>query len=225
MNETGRADRVRRGTEMEQAWLRSATLEGAKVRLRPMGPGDIQDCFERIHDNPRITDWLCWDGPEAIEELSPWYLTWPLGDAQRGWDYHFAVIDLEDKAFAGVISLRYYDHAFQGDIGYWIDVNKWGRGLATEAVSLLTWLAFEHTGAILVYAEWFEGNLGSQRVLERAGFQPDPTGDHRFQKGDRDILVHFHSLTRSAWEEAGKPGKPRVVRILAGERADSHEPS
>ena len=188
-----------------------------------MGPGDVQDCFDLIHRRAEITDWLCWDGPEAIDELAPWYLTWPLGDPTRGWDYHFAVVDLADGKFAGVISLRFYDHAFQGDIGYWIDVGKWGRGLATEAVALLTWLAFEHAGAILCYAEWFEGNLGSKRVLERAGFAPDPAGDHRFQKGERDILVHFHSLARSTWESKGKPGAPRESRIEAGQRANPHK--
>jgi RimJ/RimL family protein N-acetyltransferase len=207
---------------MGQAWLRAAELVGEGVLLRPMGPADIQDCFDKLHRQTEVTEWLCWDGPETVQELAPWYLTWPLGDPQRGWDYHFAVIDQADGQFAGVISLRYYDHAYQGDIGYWITPSKWGRGLASEAVRLMTWLAFQHTGAYLVYAEWFHGNEGSRRVLERSHFEADVSGDHHFQKSGKQVFVHFHSLARSRWEELGSCGAPLSSNIVAGVRANSH---
>lgn len=193
---------------MEQKWLKGARLVGDKVVLRPVGPGDVQDCFDRVHDRPEITDWLVWDGPESLEEIFPWYLTWPLGDATRGFDYHFAVLDRSDGSFSGAISLRYHDHTFQGDIGYWIAVDKWGRGLASEAVGMLTWLAFEHTAAQLMYAECFEGNLGSLRVLDRWGYQLDPSGERRIQKRGQEVLVQFLSLARSRWIERGRPGQP-----------------
>ncbi len=202
---------------MNQAWLKSARLVGEKVILRPVGPGDVQACFECTHNRPEITDWLVWDGPESLEEITPWYLTWPLGDRSRGCDYHFAVVDRADGAYSGAISLRYFDHTFQGDVGYWIAVEKWGRGLAREALGLVTWLAFEHTAAQLVYAECFEGNDRSLRLLEDWDYERDPLGETRIEKNGRDVQLLFLSLARRRWTELGSRGTPSEVQVEPGE--------
>lgn len=201
---------------MKQAWLKSARLVGENVLLRPVGPQDVQSCFDLIHGCDEITDWLVWDGPQSLEDITPWYLAWPLGDPLRGCDYHFAIIDRVDGSFSGAISLRYYDHAFQGDVGYWVGREKWGRGFAGEALGILTWLAFEHTGAQLVYAECFAGNERSLRMLEARHFECDALGERLIQKGERQVRAHFLSLARSRWEELGRPGQPPEADVKLG---------
>ena len=52
------------------------------------------------------------------------------------------------------------------EITYWIDKKHWGKGVATTAVSLF--LTFETTRP--VYARTAFDNIGSQKVLEKAGF-------------------------------------------------------
>lgn len=202
---------------MQQPWLKHAELVGERVLLRPVGPADVPICFDLVHGQRAITDWLIWDGPESIEEIAPWYLTWPLGDPTRGCDYHFAIVDREDGAFSGSISVRFHDHPFQGDVGYWVGLDKQGRGFGGEAVRLVTWLGFEHLGAELLYAEWFEGNTASQRVLERAGYEQDPVGETTVLKRGRQVRTHFHACSRSTWLAAGRPGEPPEVRVIPGE--------
>jgi len=201
---------------MEQPWLKHAELVGDAVLLRPVGAADVSTCFDLVHGQREITDWLIWDGPEAIEEIAPWYLTWPLGDPTRGCDYHFAIVDRSDGAFSGSISLRFHDHTFQGDLGYWVGLERQGRGLASEAIQLITWLGFEHLAAELLYAECFEGNAGSQRVLERGGYELDPAGETSVQKRGRVVRTHFYAYSRSTWLRAERPGKPGVVRVVPG---------
>lgn len=46
----------------------------------------------------------------------------------------------------------------------------WGRGLATEAIVLLSGLATSGLGLSRIYAGCYESNVGSRRAFERAGF-------------------------------------------------------
>ena len=56
------------------------------------------------------------------------------------------------------------------EIGYGINPSAQGRGLATEAARALTDWALTQPGVRRVTAECLETNLGSVRVLEKAGF-------------------------------------------------------
>jgi ribosomal-protein-alanine N-acetyltransferase len=58
------------------------------------------------------------------------------------------------------------------EVGYWIGVPFWGRGIATEAVRLVTAMAFSrHPDLRRLYALPFASNPASARVLEKAGYQ------------------------------------------------------
>lgn len=61
-------------------------------------------------------------------------------------------------------------HGQTAELGYWLGEPFWGRGIMTEAVSEFVRWAFEDLGLNRIYAEPFEGNTASARVLEKAGF-------------------------------------------------------
>jgi ribosomal-protein-alanine N-acetyltransferase len=56
------------------------------------------------------------------------------------------------------------------DLGYWVDEQHTGRGVATAAVRALLEVAFAELGLHRVQAGTLLHNVGSQRVLERNGF-------------------------------------------------------
>lgn len=66
-------------------------------------------------------------------------------------------------------------HRQTAELGYYIAEEYWGKGIMTEAVKLLCEYIFSHTDIIRIYAEPFAHNIGSQRVLEKAGFQYEGT--------------------------------------------------
>ena len=75
------------------------------------------------------------------------------------------VVDV-DGAIAGTIgSFRIDD---QLEVTYWIDRRQWGRGIATAALQVL----LAETAERPVYARAASDNVGSLRVLEKAGFRP-----------------------------------------------------
>ena len=53
------------------------------------------------------------------------------------------------------------------EIGYWVGEKYWGRGIATEAVGVITKYAFQRFDIIRLYADIFAANSASARVLEK----------------------------------------------------------
>ena len=57
------------------------------------------------------------------------------------------------------------------EIGYWIGRAYWGRGIASEALTLATGHAFATLPVNRIFALPFARNEASCRVLEKAGYQ------------------------------------------------------
>ena len=68
----------------------------------------------------------------------------------------------------GVINLKRMDRA-QSEIGFWVGPAFWNTGFASEAVQALV-TANPHKDRT-IFAEVFQDNPGSARVLTHAGFQ------------------------------------------------------
>lgn len=59
----------------------------------------------------------------------------------------------------------------KAEIGYWLAKPYWGRGVMTEAVRKITQLGFAEFGLLRITANVFHFNLGSAKVLRKAGYQ------------------------------------------------------
>ena len=62
-------------------------------------------------------------------------------------------------------------HCKCAEMGYWLAEPFWGHGIMTGAVKEMVKYAFENFGIIRLYARPFSSNVGSQRVLEKVGFE------------------------------------------------------
>jgi [ribosomal protein S5]-alanine N-acetyltransferase len=84
---------------------------------------------------------------------------------------NFAVI--KDGVIVGGVGYIPKDdvYKFTAEIGYWIGEPFWGQGVATEAIRLLVKKIREQSPLIVrVYAEVFDHNKASMRILEKNGF-------------------------------------------------------
>lgn len=59
---------------------------------------------------------------------------------------------------------------YSAEIGYWLGESCWGRGIATEALLLVTDHVFTTANLLRLFALPFADNLASARVLEKAGY-------------------------------------------------------
>jgi RimJ/RimL family protein N-acetyltransferase len=130
---------------------------------------DAAPAFTAMYRNRAILDWLAWAGPDSSADFEIRFAHWRAAGSDAN-DYFFAIDDVASNAFAGALTLRFTGHPRRGRIGYWIRQDLWNRGLATEAIQLVAWLAFEKLDATELFAGVFVGNASSRRALEKNGF-------------------------------------------------------
>jgi ribosomal-protein-alanine N-acetyltransferase len=83
-------------------------------------------------------------------------------------------------------------HRKNAELGYWLAVPFWGRGIATRAVREMVIYVFETFDINRIYARPFGSNLASHRVLEKAGFFLEARLEKTIYKKDRieDELIY-----------------------------------
>jgi RimJ/RimL family protein N-acetyltransferase len=108
-----------------------------------------------------------------------------------------------DQCCIGTATLHVHslDHG-QGEIGYFLHPEVWGRGYATEAARLLLTFGFADLGLHRIYGTCDPRNAPSARVLQKAGMSYEGLLRHtmRLRDGWRDsavysILVHEWQAT------------------------------
>jgi len=85
-------------------------------------------------------------------------------------------MEYEGEAIGGIGFKLGTDVArLSAEMGYWLGEPHWGRGLTTRAVLATSDWAFEHYKLTRIFAMAFSHNVGSMRVLEKAGFEREGT--------------------------------------------------
>ena len=80
-------------------------------------------------------------------------------------------IDLDGEAIGGIGLILNSDvYAYSAEISYWLGDPFWNKGIATEAVRQMVEYCHYYFDIIRIYAEVFETNKASMRVLEKNGF-------------------------------------------------------
>ena len=85
------------------------------------------------------------------------------------------------------------------ELGYWLGVDSWGQGFATEAVRAVIDFGFEEFDFEHLTAGARVANPASRNVLEKCGFQWSGVELHRFQALGSSTPVDRFRLTRSVW--------------------------
>ena len=103
-----------------------------------------------------------------------------------------------DREAFGSIGLRLGQDVKRrsAEIGYWIGEAYWGRGIATNAVRAMGEYAFETFDLARLYAEVFEWNPASCRVLEKTGFTLEARQRKAVTKDGNTIDAFLYVLVR-----------------------------
>lgn len=150
--------------------LPGGELTDGTVTLRPLGSADV-DFHSRLAALPEIISTSVPPVPPDPAELirrcirSP--ARWLAGERAD-----LVIVDTAGGTPVGEIGLFYQEpQTGQAMLGYSMLPQWRGRGYATRAVALMALWAFAETGIGRLVAGTLPGNLGSQRVLQKAGFR------------------------------------------------------
>jgi RimJ/RimL family protein N-acetyltransferase len=85
------------------------------------------------------------------------------------------------------------------ELGYWLGVDYWGQGFATEAARAAIDFAFEEFDIEHLRSGARVANPASRNILEKCGFQWCGVELHRFESLGSSTPVDCFRLTRSVW--------------------------
>jgi RimJ/RimL family protein N-acetyltransferase len=160
----------------------------ARLVLRPATADDVDPTW-RFRRLPEVHEWLTM-GPAGYEEYRARFL-----DAGR---LSTTLVVEHDGIVVGDLMLKVGDawaqaevadlaREVQAELGWCLDPEWSGQGLATEAVEALLRICFTELGLRRVTASCFADNVASRRLMERVGMR-------------REVHARQESLHRSgAW--------------------------
>ena len=120
----------------------------------------------------------------------------------------YAVVDKSSGHAIGSIGLMVGQASHIGlpeteaEVGYWIGVPYWGKGLIPEALRAILRHAFEDLQLEKVWCGYFDGNEKSRRVQEKCGFQYQYTKEKVACSLLNEVRTeHISCLTREMWAD------------------------
>jgi RimJ/RimL family protein N-acetyltransferase len=140
-----------------------------------------------------------------------WILThapaWENGSAAT-----FAVVETESGNLVGVASLMIKREHRRAELGYWIALDRWNKGYATESNQRLVDFGFEVLGLHRIEARHFLRNPASGRVMEKLGMQHEGVERDWAFKGDHYESLALYSILESEWRDA----RAKLKRVSKG---------
>lgn len=146
-------------------------LETDRLILRRFTEDDLENLVA-LDSDPAVMRYLTGGEPTPREAIERKSLPNILGYYARGDRYgYWAAIERASGDFLGWFHFR---PAHDGpddepELGYRLRRAAWGKGYGTEGSRALIRRGFAEFGARRVFATTYEHNLGSRRVMEKAG--------------------------------------------------------
>jgi len=142
--------------------------EGLKLRLIELS--DLNS-IHKLHSLPETDEFNALGIPKNIEEtktiIQPWIVENKLSKIRN---YTFAIENRLNSEFIGLFGLKLGKEKYKrGEVWYKIHSNYWKKGFATESLKAVINFGFENLNLHRIEAGCAVGNIGSFKVLEKAG--------------------------------------------------------
>jgi len=176
------------------------TLETTRLILRPWEETDAEELF-RFAADPAVgpsAGWPPHTGVENSREIIRNVLRVPET---------YAIVWKQTGTPIGSIGLKMGEATDltraedECELGYWLGVPYWGRGIVPEAAEELLRRAFEELGMKKIWCGYYDGNEKSRRVQEKCGFRYEwTTWDVEVPLLGETRTGHVSSLSREEWQ-------------------------
>lgn len=173
-------------------------ISSGDIKLRPWQEDDAEDLRE-IADNPKIAACLrdSFPSPYTAEDARNWLSNIiPFNTPAR----YFAIMFKDELAGSIAIIPKDDIYRLNAETGYFIGEKFWSSGIATTALRSITHYGFIFFNLIRIYAEPFEDNLASRRVLEKAGYKNEALFRNNVIKNGVVKSSMIYSVLKEEWD-------------------------
>lgn len=166
-------------------------LKTDRLLLRPFTMDDVERVTELLQTPDIAATTLYVPYPYTSEDAATWIVTHPYA-AELGKALNWAICTLEDGVVIGTIGLDINSYHERGMLGYWLGVPYWGQGFTSEAAKAVVHYGFDELELHRIEATCMPHNVGSSRVMEKAGMSYEGTLRDYYRKSDgfRDAAMY-----------------------------------
>ena len=170
-------------------------IETERLILRTVEDKDIQGIYE-LDSDPEVHRYL---GKRPIKSLAEAQsiIDYIKGQYQAYGIGRWAIIDKVSKEFIGWTGLKYETEVRSDmdyyDVGYRLKKKFWGKGIATETAILSLKYGFETLKLTDIYAGAHINNIGSNKVLKKAGLRYLETFEYDGEPH------HWYNINKNNW--------------------------
>ena len=164
---------------LSKPFVNMPKLETTRLILRAVKRSDIDDIYE-YSANPKTSRYLMW-GPHQSKAVTKEFIDIVLNKYKLGEYNDWAIIHKETEKMIGTCGFTRIDkNNHLVEIGYVINPDFWGMGIATEALERVIEFAFDELMANRVECKFMFGNDASLAVMKKVGM--------KFEGYQRDAL-------------------------------------
>ena len=171
------------------------TLETERLRMRPYTEADIAELLPLIGTREVAATTLRIAHPYTEQDARGFFAL--AKEPDKLW---LAITLRSDGRQIGGIGLRIEQQHQHAELGYWLGVEYWGKGYATEAGREMLRYGFEDLGMHRIFATHFRHNPASGRILKKLGMQYEGCQREHLRKWDQFVDSEIYGLLRREWQ-------------------------
>lgn len=175
-------------------------LETKRLILRHWQISDATSLYEYAKD-PAVGPIAGWPPHQSVEESRS-----IIQNVFNGQEC-YAICLKENNIAIGAIELKLKGHTDmtekddECELGYWLGKPFWNNGYMSEAVQTIIKYAFEVLDMKIIWCGYYDGNLKSKRVQEKAGFMYHHTCQEVPVPLMNEVRIgHTNYLTQKQWQ-------------------------
>ena len=181
-------------------FLNIPMLETQRLRLRKIEYSDIDDVYNYA-SRGEVTEYLLWSAHES-KAFTKAYLREVQKQYRRQNFFDWGITLKEENRIIGTCGFSAFNIIHNtGEIGYVLNPNYWGQGIATEAARMVITFGFEVLNLNRIEAKIMIENITSRRVLEKCGMKSEGIKREGVYAKGRYRNVEVFSITKNDYEK------------------------
>jgi ribosomal-protein-alanine N-acetyltransferase len=170
-------------------------LETTRLRLRPYTEADIAELVRLLGVREVAATTLRIPHPYNEQDGKDFLAL--LLDHHRLW---LAITLREGGRQVGGIGLTIDEPHQHAELGYWLGIESWGKGYATEAAQEMLRYGFQDLKLHRIFASHFKHNPASGNILKKLGMRYEGCQREHYRKWDKTIDAELYGILRREWK-------------------------
>lgn len=171
------------------------TLATERLMLRPYCEADIAELVPLIGAREVAAATL--RIPHPYTELDATAFLTLVQESGRIW---LSTTLRGDGRQVGGVGLTVDEQHQHAELGYWLGVEYWGKGYATEAAREMLRYGFADLRLHRIFASHFKHNPASGRILVKLGMRHEGCQQGHIRKWDQFVSLEMYGILRQEWE-------------------------